>query len=79
MCCRPGPRLSEVFDGNPVFGGQTLKGNLASFTRARQNTLDGLLDSLDNRLSDIDEGVLQSAQIASLHNWPDIDDTNVEC
>ena len=78
MCCRPVPRLSEVFQDNTIFGGQTLKENLASFTCARQKTLDGLLESLENRFSDMDEGVLQSAQIASLQNWPDTDDTNGE-
>ena len=79
MCCRPGPRLSEVFGDHTLFGGQTLKGNLVSFTSARQKTLDGLLDSLQNRFSDMEEGVLQAAQIASLQNWPDSDDTNGEC
>jgi len=68
-----------VFDDNTLFGGQTLKGNLTSFTSARQKTLDGLLESLQNRFSDIDQGVLQAAQIASLQNWPDTDDTNGEC
>ena len=72
--CRPGPRLSEVFDNHDVFRTQELKGNIVAFTSAREKTLDGLIRSLSTRFADVEEGVLDAAQMASLQNWPDSDD-----
>lgn len=75
--CRPGPRLSEVFN-NDVFGSQMLKGNLTAFISAREKSLDGLMRSLCHRFAYMEEGVLEATQIASLQNWPDTDDTSGE-
>ena len=67
-----------MFEDNDVFGTQSLKGNLTAFTSAREKGLDGLLRSLSSRFADIEEGVLEAAQIASLQNWPDADGTGGE-
>ena len=67
-----------MFDDNDVFGTQTLKGNLTAFVSAREKGLEGLIRSLCNRFADIEEGVLEAAQVASLQNWPDTDDTGGE-
>ena len=73
--CRPGPRLSEIFNDHDVFHTQQLKGNIIAFMSAREKALDGLIRSLCTRFADVEEGVLEVAQITSLQNWPDSDDT----
>ena len=77
--CRPGPRLSEIFNDHDVLHRQQLKGNIIAFTSAREKALDGLLRSLSTRFVDVEEDVLEAAQSASLQNWPDSDDTGGEC
>ena len=77
--CRPGPRLSEVFNDHDVFRTHELKGNIIAFTSAREKALDGLIRSLFTHFVDVEEDVLEAAQIASLQTWPDSDDTGGEC
>ena len=77
--CRPGPRLSEVFNDYDVFRTHELKGNIIAFTSAREKALDGLIRSLFTHFVDVEEDVLEAAQSASLQTWPDSDDTGGEC
>ena len=77
--CRPGPRLSEIFNAHDVLHRQQLKGNIIAFTSAREKALDGLLRSLSTHFVDVEEDVLEAAQSASLQTWPDSTDTGGEC
>ena len=70
--------MSEIFNDHDVFQSQQLKGNIIAFTSAREKALDGLIRSLCTRFADVEEGVLEAAQITSLQNWPDSDDTGGE-
>ncbi|XP_070537593.1 uncharacterized protein [Ptychodera flava] len=67
---RPGPELRKVQRPDGSFAGESLTGDTTQHSAQMPKLLTALVETLDRRFSDIDEGVLCATKLADMNAWP---------